>query len=837
MEKNMLSKQSKPEITFGESLPYLEMKDDGVLWLKDGSASISFRLIPKNSLSFTEGDFEALRSGLTPLIDQIPQGAMLQVWLSRRRSCEQNDHAYQNWLALREQSSNVIAIPTAQRSLQEARERLLTRDWENGSIFQTEIFITIRVPAEQRVKPQTSMGPLSHFKSKILRKSETRKSFEMIESELSSLKAQLQIQLETIGFDVHELSVKEKWQILYGFFNPERKRIPELENVGHSLNLSDSLSSTDLMETKRGIQLGRTRIRIGSLKTYPESSQPAMLSGLTNESSEFDLIYTILALDGVKERERLSRKQRLATGMASGNNVRDITAEAQLRDIEATLQAMGGGEKLCAASLHLICREEALETGDRSYSFEQLLSHAEGLGMGCQWFEETVAAFPVFFGTLPFAPTHLTRPKRLLSSNLSDMLPVYGIGAGHKEATILFETPYQSNMGFSLYEKSPSANAILIGSTGSGKSTLACGLILGMNAGSPKEAPSSFVIDVGNSFKRTVTYLGGASLDLSPEQGTCINPFDLEPGQRHPTPEKTKFLTALFDEILGDAGNLSKLERALLETELLNFYQKEEVRTLSRFKTYLEKSAAPELKNFSKLLSLWCRPHPYGLLLDGETNVQLNAPHLHFELKGCQRYPDLLRVAMLVVMNLIWTEVKNRFPRRSLVVIDEAHTVIRSSGDGRTNLSARWVEDLFRQMRKFASSAIAISQTAKDLKNDEIGDGILANAPNRFILKQRGDEATLKNDLKLNDKELSDVFGLTQVRGSFSEFYLHAESIRGVFRYCPTPHELWLSTTHPPDQALFTETSSSHPDWDLPQLIDFLAEQYPEGAERGMVPA
>jgi hypothetical protein len=219
------------------------------------------------------------------------------------------------------------------------------------------------------------------------------------------------------------------------------------------------------------------------------------------------------------------------------------------------------------------------------------------------------------------------------------------------------------------------------------------------------------------------------------------------------------------------------------------------------------------------------------LLFDGDTNVETRAPHLHFELKGCQRYPDLLRVAMLVVMDLIWREVRARFPRRSIVPVDEAHTIIRPSGDGRSNSSARWVDDCARQMRKFHSAVIPISQTAKDLKNDEIGDGILANCPNRIIMKQRGDEKTLREDLKLNAEEIKAVFSLAQLRGVFSEFYLHSETIKGVLVYRPTPLELWLSTTHPPDLELLAEASVNHPDWDLPTLMDHMAKEYPRGAE------
>jgi len=463
----------------------------------------------------------------------------------------------------------------------------------------------------------------------------------------------------------------------------------------------------------------------------------------------------------------------------------------------------------------------------------KMIEEAEKLGPGCLWFEETVGAYPSFLGSMPFAPTHMTRSKRMLSSTVSDLCPIFGYGPGHKDAELLFEAPSGSLLGFSLFEDSPSANAILIGSTGSGKSTLACGIALGMAAGSKPNAPSIFVIDVGNSFKRSIEYLEGSSLDLSPEKGLVINPFDLAIGQGKPDPEKVKFLTALFEEILGEAGRLDKLEKSLLETALLEFYETNTIRTLSTFQAYLNQSKLPELKRMATLLALWCRPHPFGLLFDGETNVNLKASHLHFELKGCQRYPDLLRVAMLVVMDSIWGEVRLRNPKRSLIIIDECHTLIRPSGDGRTNSSARWVEDCFRQMRKFSSAAIAISQTASDLRSDEIGDGIIANAPNRFILRQRGDERALKDSLKLNDHELKEVFSLKQIRGQYSEFYLQSESMKGVFLYRPTALELWLSTTHPPDVELLEKERIKRPDRSLFDLMKFMAAHYPNGAEGG----
>lgn len=589
-------------------------------------------------------------------------------------------------------------------------------------------------------------------------------------------------------------------------------------------DLSEEIVLTDLVEESTGLRLGRTPIRIGTMKTFPETSVPCLLSMLSGINQEFQIVLTATVLDQNSEKEKLARKQRLMTGLAHGNQVRNLHAETQLSDVEDTLTSLLGGEKLFAASFHVQARSEA------AAAIGGLLLECERLGAGCQCFEETVGAFPVFFSTLPFAPAFITRPKRVLGSVLSDLMPFYGWGPGHTDAEVLFESPEHSLVGYSLYEKSPSANAILIGSTGSGKSTLANGLLLGMIAGRSEKAPSAFVIDVGNSFKRSVLYLGGTSIDLTPGNDIRINPFDLPPGEVRPGPEKVKFLTALFDEILGDNGNLGKLERSLLEAEVFAFYESVSPKTLSGFRAHLEHVDALELRRLARLLALWCSPQPYGLLFDGETTVKTGAKFMHFELKGCQRYPDLLRVAMLAVMDMCWSQVKARAPDRSILIIDETHTIIRPSGDGRANTAARWVEDCFRQMRKFGSAAIAISQTAKDLKNAEVGDGILANAPNRFILRQRGDEKTLREDLKLSDQEVADVFSLKQVQGEFSEFYLHSESIKGVLVYRPSPLELWLSTTHPPDNALLDVEWSKNPGATLAEIMEHMAEAYPTGA-------
>ena len=807
-----------------DALPYLGVDSEShVLWLKDGSGTISFRLIPKFCLVSTESDLVDLRSALMNALSGLPEGLIAQFWMKRRAKGNES-RAVQNWKGCHQSNEGSSA---GKERLFVAKEELIQKLGREGLFFETEVIVTLRLTPDFKVKVGSQLGGLSQFAFWRKKTGKSEKTSSFLAQELSAAASGFRGALASAGFDVQDLKDEERVALIFDHLNPTRRTqaSPKPDD-----DLSERVALTDLIEARDGLSLGKTKVRIGSVKSLPESTVPALAHLLSGIALPFDFLCTLMVLPQIPERERLSRKQRLAQGMASGDRVRNLFAEAQLQEVEETLSAMiGRGERLLASSFHLITQESGEE---KRGSLDILLDQAARLGPGCQWFEETVGAHPVFFGNLPLAPTYLTRPKRILAPALTDLLPLYGSGPGHDEATTLFETTDQGIVGFSLFEKSPTGNAILIGSTGSGKSVLACGLILGMNAGNPKSAPSSFVIDVGNSFKRSLLYLGGSSLDLSPENGTRINPFDLPTGETFPDPEKVKFLTAFFDEVLGDNGSLSKLERAMVEAEIFAFYRSSEQRTLSGFKAHLEKTGHPDLMRLAKLLLLWVQPQPYGLLFDGETNVSLSTPHLHFELKGCQRYPDLLRVAMLVVMDLIWREIRKRFPKRSLVVMDEAHTLIRPSGDGRANGAARWVDDCFRQMRKFSSAAIAISQTAKDLKSAEIDDGILANAPNRFILRQRGDEDTLRKDLKLNDRELAEVFQLSQLRGEYSEFYLHTETMKGTLRYRPTPLELWLSTTHPPDLAVLQETQKKNPTWNLSELMDHLASEYPAGAER-----
>lgn len=346
-----LFNQPKQE-TLSERLPYFSFDPKTeAIWLKDGSATLSLKIVPKDCSQLTDDELETLRGGLTPILNHLPEGSMLQALMIRERSDKKRDAAYQNWLGSHagETSSN-----EARQLLFDARKDFVERDLSEGKIFQTRCYLTLRMLPEYDPKPGKAMGPFSHFGFWFQGKKATQRSHDQVLNDLTAAFETLSSGLSALGFEISHVPHEERVQVIYEWLNPERSQaLPPPARLEGS-NLSDELALTDLVENHSGLALGRTEIGIASLKTLPEFSVPAAMQTLSCSNIPFTVLVTIYVLPQTQERERLLRKQRLAQGMASGNTVRNLMAEAQLRDIEDTLGALiSSGEKLFGVSFHI----------------------------------------------------------------------------------------------------------------------------------------------------------------------------------------------------------------------------------------------------------------------------------------------------------------------------------------------------------------------------------------------------------------------------------------------------------------------------------------------------
>jgi hypothetical protein len=339
-------------VTLSDRLPYfgLDPKHHAI-WLKDGSATLSLKIVPKDCSLLTDDDLETIRGGLTPILNHLPDGSVLQAMLMRERSKARSDEAYQNWIS---SHSGDKESSDSRTLLFDAKKQMLERDFANGAFFQTRCYLTLRVLPETNPKPGRAMGTFSHLAYWFQNKKASLRTRDQVIHDLTDAFETLSTGLSSLGFDVVHVPHEERMEIIYEWLNPTRSRALPAPKLESQKLLSDQVSLTDLVEAPTGLQLGRAGVEIASLKSLPEFSIPGAMQDLSCASIPFSLLVTIYVLPQAQEREKLLRKQRIAQGMASGNSVRNLMAEAQLRDIEDTLGALiSSGEKLFGVSFYI----------------------------------------------------------------------------------------------------------------------------------------------------------------------------------------------------------------------------------------------------------------------------------------------------------------------------------------------------------------------------------------------------------------------------------------------------------------------------------------------------
>lgn len=535
------------------------------------------------------------------------------------------------------------------------------------------------------------------------------------------------------------------------------------------------------------------------------------------------LFLSINSPDQTKELESLQTQRRLAFSMVYGkqSGVSDLESEAKFQDLEElTGQLISQGEKVFHFGMNVLLRSKSLDELDDQVSQTLMtireLSGAEGL-------EETIASFDIFKSfSFPNAKVS-ERTKRIKTSNLADLLPIYGPWVGHSEPKIIL----RSRMG-NLFKFNPfssemtNANQVISGGSGSGKSFLTNLLLIQML----KEDPLIFIVDIGGSYKKTCDNLQGQYIPLGIDQGISINPFDLLPNETIPSSEKIKFLLALIESMTKEEtdSGLKKLERSEIEQSILNLYETLEAPRLTDLKEALLNHTEIELKRIGKILKSWCGDTPYGRFLDRPTTVDFHKSTVCFDLKGLEVYPDLQSACLLMISDLVVRKTQSDKTKMKFLVFDECWALLEGEG-------ANFIGSIFRTCRKYYMSCIAISQNIDDFAKSSVASAIMTNSSIKWLLTQRGaDKERLKSVLELNDSEVALVSSLQQVSGSYSEGFLMCEGKKSVVVVECTPYEYWLATTAPKDLALMDSEKEKYPELNQMELIFHLAEVYPQGA-------
>lgn len=318
--------------------------------------------------------------------------------------------------------------------------------------------------------------------------------------------------------------------------------------------------------------------------------------------------------------------------------------------------------------------------------------------------------------------TSLATTFPFTSSELSDDKGVvYGINE-HNESLVIFDR-------FSL----ENANMTVFATSGAGKSYAVKLEILR----SLLFDTSVIVIDPEDEYRMLASVVQGNYFDFSPGSVNKINPFDLTINRTENEDvlsQKIMFLHALMEVVM---GKLTPEEGALLDRAIVQTYKMKGITpdptTQNREPPLMEdlyKVLLGMENEVGKRLALRMERFVKGGLagiFNAPSNIEINAPLTVFSIRGVE--DELRPVAMFIILNFIWDEVRKRFKKR-LLVVDEAWYLMQYPG------SAKFLRAMVKRARKYFLGVTTITQDVEDFLGSPYGASIINNSAIQFLMKQ-----------------------------------------------------------------------------------------------------
>ena len=355
-----------------------------------------------------------------------------------------------------------------------------------------------------------------------------------------------------------------------------------------------------------------------------------------------------------------------------------------------------------------------------------------------------------------------------ISSSVFDKEGIY-IGTNIYNNSLIFIDRYNS-------EKYKNANICIFGTSGAGKSFFTKLLILRSRLFGIKQ----YVIDPEREYINICKKLKGTLLKIGPSSNNFINIMDIrkesiEDDNKGYLATKISKLIGFFNLIFGE---LNGEEKSILEEKIIECYKVKGItfddnslfKTKNNKKTFKEKEDMPILSDLynilekdekTKIFKTKLMPFVKGSLsfFNHQTNVEINNDLIIADIYELGE--ENLKYGLFIFTELFWDQIKKDRKIKKAIYLDEIWRLIGVTSNKEV---ASFIYKIFKTIRKYGGSGIAITQDISDLfslENGTYGKSILNNSSIKtFFSLEEENIKLLSQYSNLSEKEKIEIKSL-----------------------------------------------------------------------------
>lgn len=535
-----------------------------------------------------------------------------------------------------------------------------------------------------------------------------------------------------------------------------------------SMLVADQLEYETGMETVRSfiapsaIQFSSNYIQIGEafsrtlfVTTYPKYLSTGWFSPIINIDFSMDIAMYTSPMDTTEVLKKLRNTAAQLNSQirieGESGQVRDPMKEAALENVERMRDGLQEGtERFFRFGLYVTLygrTKEELEDNTRQleaileaqmvYTKPAVLRMSQG-----------------FSSTLPLGNDELNLSNNLNTTALSTTFPfisselssnegiLYGINR-HNNSLVLFDRFNLEN-----------ANMVIFAKSGAGKSyTVKLEILRSMMLGA-----NICIIDPENEYKHLCETVGGSFVSISLNSRSHLNPFDLPKVNDDVDPADMfrSHIATLIGLMHLMLGRVTPEEDSILDRALRETYAIRDITAESNFKV-IGTDQVPTVNDLYNVLqnidgaeSLSARLEKYteGVFsgfLSHPTNVSFDNQMVTFNIRDLEE--ELRPIAMYVILQIIWNEMRSELKKRILVV-DEAWVMMQNED------AASFLYGIAKRCRKYYTGLTTITQDISDFMTSRYGKPIVSNSSLQLLLKQSPSSIDVVSDtFYLTDQE------------------------------------------------------------------------------------